>query len=218
MTAPDFDPQDPAFVRDPYPTLARLQEAAPVFWSERMGGWVATRYDDIRAAFRDPRLSSDRIRPFVRQLRGELADIVKPLGDNLALWAVFNDPPDHTRLRALMNKAFTSRAVEGLRPNVAEIVNGLVDAILARGAREFDFIKDFAYPLPATVIADMLGVPRAELRRFEDATADLVVDPPGRVNGIAVSSRAKENTASTRAQLTSSSDTPIWRSATSSTA
>jgi cytochrome P450 len=177
-SVPDFDPQDPAFVRDPYPVLARLQDRAPVFWSERMGGWVATRYDDIRAAFRDPRLSSDRIRPFVRQLKGELAEIVKPLGDNLALWAVFNDPPDHTRLRGLMNKAFTSRAVEQLRPNVAEIVNGLVDAILAKGTGEFDFIKDFAYPLPATVIADMLGVPRADvdyLKKWSDDLAQFVL-------------------------------------------
>ena len=107
-----FDHQDPVFVADPYPVLRRLQDSAPVFWSERMGAWVVTRHADVRAAFRDPRLSSDRIRPFVAQLQPAMKELVLPLGENLALWAVFNDPPQHTRLRALMGKAFTSRAVE----------------------------------------------------------------------------------------------------------
>ncbi len=167
-----FDHQDPAFVTDPYPVLRRLQETAPVFWSERMGAWLVTRHADVRAAFRDPRLSSDRIRPFVAQLQPAMKELVLPLGENLALWSVFNDPPQHTRLRALMGKAFTSRAVEALRPRVAAIVDELLDAIERRGG-EFDYHREFAYPLPATVIADMLGVPRTDVDKLKKWSDDL---------------------------------------------
>ncbi len=173
-----FDHQDPAFVTDPYVGLRRLQDEAPVFWSERMGAWVVTRYDDVRGAFRDPRLSSDRIRPFHAQLASPLKELVLPLCANLELWAVFNDPPQHTRLRALMAKAFTARAVEGLAAAIAALVDELLDAIGRLGSREFDFHREFAYPLPATVIAHMLGVPRADvdkLKRWSDDLAQFVL-------------------------------------------
>ena len=177
-----FDPRTPEAVRDPYGALRPLQEHAPVYWSDALGAWCVTRYDDIQNAFRDPRLSSDRIRPFIAQAAEHIKDMVKPLGDHLEMWAVFNDPPDHTRLRGLMNKAFTSRAVDALRPNIAEIVNDLLDDIERKmdetGSREFDFIRDFAYPLPATVIADMLGVPRKDvdlLKKWSDLLAKFVL-------------------------------------------
>lgn len=172
MSGTAFDHQDPSFVADPYPVLHRLRAAAPVFWSERMGAWVVTRHADVRAAFRDPRLSSDRIRPFHARLASPLKELVLPLCENLALWAVFNDPPQHTRLRALMNKAFTTRAIEGLAPRIAGIVDELLDGIATRG-RAFDFHRDFAYPLPATVIAAMLGVPRADVDKLKGWSDDL---------------------------------------------
>ncbi len=168
-----FDHQDPAFVADPYAGLRRLQDEAPVFWSEGMGAWIVTRHDDVRAAFRDPRLSSDRIRPFCAQLASPLKELVLPLCANLELWAVFNDPPQHTRLRALMNKAFTTRAIEGLSGAVAAIVDELLDGLEQRGVREFDFHREFAYPLPATVIAHMLGVPRADVDKLKTWSDDL---------------------------------------------
>ncbi|MGH7005916.1 MAG: cytochrome P450, partial [Alphaproteobacteria bacterium] len=167
-----FDHQDPAFVADPYPALRRLQDAAPVFRSERMGAWVVTRHADVRAAFRDPRLSSDRIRPFVARLQPAMKELVLPLGENLSLWAVFNDPPQHTRLRALMSKAFTSRAVEALRPRVAAIVDELLDAMEAKEGEQ-DYHREFAYPLPATVIAELLGVPRADVEKLKKWSDDL---------------------------------------------
>ncbi len=170
--APDFDPRTPEAVRDPYAALKPLQDAAPVWWSDRLGAWCVTRYTDIRVAFRDPRLSADRIRPFIAQAAPALRDTVGPLGDHLEHWAVFTDPPDHTRLRGLMNKAFTAGAVEALRPNIGAIVDDLLDAVetglAARGDRTFDFTAAVAYPLPATVIADMLGVPRQDVDRLKD--------------------------------------------------
>jgi len=178
----DFDPLSADAIRDPFTAMAPLQAEAPVYWSDILGAWVVTRYNDIRDAFRDPRLSSDRIRPFIERAPNDLQDTLKPLGDHLNLWAVFTDPPDHTRLRGLMNRAFTPRAVQALRPKITAIVNDLLDEIDSRiaqtGDREFDLIREFAYPLPALVIAEMLGVPKDDvdhLKRWSDLLAKFVL-------------------------------------------
>ena len=124
-----YDPRRPEVLADPYPVLHHLQDEDPVHWSEILGGWVLTRYDDVKAALGDPRLSSDRITPFVNHYGkgggGELGE----LGRLVGLWAVFTDPPTHTRLRGLMNRAFTSRAVEQLRPRIVDIVAELLEAV-----------------------------------------------------------------------------------------
>src|SRR6185295_14128817 len=122
-----FDPQDPNFIADPFPTFARLRVEDPVHKSSALGGWILTRYVDVRAVLNDDRLSSDRITPFFDALSPEQRRDVKPLGDSLRKWAVFSDPPQHTRLRALFNKAFTPRAVERLRSGM----QGLVEQLLA---------------------------------------------------------------------------------------
>ncbi|MGE0733746.1 MAG: cytochrome P450 [Alphaproteobacteria bacterium] len=172
----EFDPRTPENIANPYPAFAELREKAPVFWSDKLGAWLITRYDDVKSAFRDRRLSSDRIRPFIDHMKGDLRKTVEPLGEQLSHWAVFNDPPVHTRLRGLMNKAFTSSAVERLRDNIAGIVDELLERMLARP--DADFVRDFAYPLPATVIADMLGVPRKDvdlLKKWSDDLATFVL-------------------------------------------
>lgn len=166
-----FDARDAAVIADPYPALRNLREHDPVHWSDRLGGWVLTRYDDIRRSLRDPRLSSDRMRPFFSHMPEDTRRELRDLGEHMALWAVFNDPPDHTRLRGLMNKAFTSSAVAALRPQIAGIVEGLVDDLLQSG--EADFIQRFAYPLPACVIAAMLGVPREDVDLLKHWSDDL---------------------------------------------
>ena len=166
-----FDPMQRAIIDDPFPALRELCEHDPVHWSPQLGGWVLTRYETIRTALRDPRFSADRIRPFIDHLPARERALLEGLGRNLSLWAVFNDPPAHTRLRGLMNKAFTSRAVSSLRPRVRAIVDGLLDKVAARG--EMDVIRDFAYPLPATVIADMLGVPRPDVELLKQWSDEL---------------------------------------------
>lgn len=166
-----FDARSAAVIADPYPALRALRDHDPVHWSDRLGGWMLTRYDDIRRSLRDPRLSSDRMRPFFSHLPEDARRELRDLGEHMALWAVFNDPPDHTRLRGLMNKAFTSSAVAALRPRIAELVHELVDGLLERG--ETDFIRHFAYSLPAGVIAAMLGVPRADVDRLKQWSDDL---------------------------------------------
>ena len=166
-----YDPRDPAVIADPYPVLRRLQDEEPAHWSAALGGWVLTRYADVRDSLKDPRLSADRITPFLDHLPTAQRGEIGALGEMLGRWIVFMDPPRHTRLRALMNKAFTSRALTALRPRVAAIVEDLIDGFAARG--EADLIRDFAYPLPATVIAGMVGVPEGDLDRFKAWSNDL---------------------------------------------
>src|SRR5215471_15154217 len=156
-----FNPADPATNADPFPIFRRLQDEDPVHWSDRVKGWNITHYADVRAIALERAMSSDRVRPYFEILPSEEQRRLRDLQHYLTLWAVFKDPPDHTRLRGLMNRAFTPRAVEALRPNIERIVDDLLDNIIERG--EADFIANFAYPLPASVIMDMLGVPRADL-------------------------------------------------------
>ncbi|MBM3600902.1 MAG: cytochrome P450 [Alphaproteobacteria bacterium] len=166
-----YDPRLPSEIADPFPTFARLRAADPVHWSEVLGGWVLTRYEDCRALLNDRRLSADRISPFRDHLkpdaRARIVDLLRTLG----LWAVFTDPPLHTRLRGLMNKAFTPRAIERLRPAIQHLVDVLIDRF--DGANDIDLIRDFAYPLPATVIATLIGVPVLELDRLKRWSDDL---------------------------------------------
>jgi cytochrome P450 len=161
MAALTFNLADPAINANPFPIFRRLQDEEPVHWSDALRGWVITRYDDVRRIALDRDLSADRVRPFFEVLPTDEQRKLADLRHYLTLWAVFKDAPDHTRLRGLMNRAFTPRAVEALRPNIERIVDDLLDNIVARG--EADFIAGFAYPLPASVIMDMLGVPRRDL-------------------------------------------------------
>lgn len=160
-----FNPGDPAYLADPYPALARLREQDPVHWSDVLQAWIVTRYAGVREGLRDPRLSSDRVRPFFEVQPDGVRRALAPLEANVSRWAVFVDPPRHTRLRALMSHAFTSRAVERLRSSVASRVEELLAPLAARD--EFDLIGDFAWPLPAGVIADLLGVPREDVPRLK---------------------------------------------------
>ena len=160
-----YDPKAPDVIADPYPVLRRLQTEDPVHRSEILGGWVLTRYVDVRAGLADPRLSADRISPFVSHPSGRAKPEVRELGRFVGMWAVFTDPPRHTRLRSLLNRAFTSREVERLRPLIEELVNTLLDRVA--GAGRMDVIRDFAYPLPVAVIAEMIGVPREDGERFK---------------------------------------------------
>ena len=150
-----FNPMDPAFVADPYPTYRRLRTEDPVHHSP-LDFWVLTRYDDVVAALRDPRLAKEAIAPFLAARFGA------PVPQMLSM--LDRDPPDHTRLRSLVSKAFTPRVVEGLRPHIQQIVDGLIARVADRG--EMDLIEDFAYPIPVIVICQMLGVPMEDRDRF----------------------------------------------------
>jgi cytochrome P450 len=163
--ADSFDPRKPEIMADPYPVFAEMRARNPVAWSPILRGWLLTRYSDVRAALFDTRLSADRITPFMESLPPARRVALSGLERILTRWAVFVDPPAHTRLRGLMNKAFTPRAIESLQPRIQAIVDRLIDAVVPAG--RMDLIADFAYPLPATVIAGMLGVPDSDIERFK---------------------------------------------------
>ena len=164
MAAVSFNPMDPEFLADPYPTYHRLRIEDPVHQSP-LGFWVLTRYEDVVAALRDPRLAKEAIAAFVAARFG--VDV--PPGIGLSM--LDRDPPDHTRLRSLVSKAFTPRVVEGLRPHIQEIVDGLLARVEAAGS--MDLIEEFAYPLPVIVICEMLGVPVEDHERFKGWSLDI---------------------------------------------
>src|SRR5947209_2433024 len=161
----ELRPGAPAFLADPFATYARLRDDDPAHWSHYLKAWVLTRYEDVKRVCLDSRMSSDRLRPFFATLPSEEAARVADLVRYLTLWMVFRDPPEHTRLRKLAGKVFNVRSMHALRPNVEALTAWLLEGIGERD--EFDLIAELAGPLPALVIMDMLGVPRAELPRLK---------------------------------------------------
>ena len=175
-----YDPRRPDVVADPYPALGRLREEDPVHWSAILGGWVLTRYADVRTSLADPRLSADRITPFLARQASTAGESIQALLRDVGLWVVFNDPPVHTRLRNALGRAFTARAIETRRARITAIVDALLDRAAAAG--EMDLIRDFAYPLPVAVIGDLLGVPTGDheqLKAWSDDLAGFIGTPRG---------------------------------------
>ena len=172
-TTLDFRPDDPAYLADPFPLYRRMQDEDPAHWSPRIKSWVLTRYEDVKRVCLDREMSSDRLRPFFASMPGTEAAKIGDIIRYLSLWMVFRDAPDHTRLRRLTSKVFHLKSMRDMRPNVESLTAWLLEEI---GEREdIDFIESFAGPLPALVIMDMLGVPRAELARVKRMSDDMAL-------------------------------------------
>jgi cytochrome P450 len=150
-----------------------LRDLDPAHWSADLKGWILTRYDDVKRVCLDGQMSSDRLRPFFATLPSAEAARMQELMRTLTLWMVFRDPPEHTRLRRLASRVFNARTIAALRPNVEAISAWLLERIGERA--EFDFIAEFAGPLPALVIMDMLGVPRNELSRLKHLSDEMAL-------------------------------------------
>ena len=173
MSAIDYKPNDPAVLADPFALYARLRDEDPAHWSPRLKAWVLTRYEDVKRVCLDSTMSSDRLRPFFATLPPAEASKVAELVRYLTLWMVFRDAPEHTRLRRLAAKVFHVRSINALRPNIERLTKWLLEQIAER--KEFDFIGDFAMPLPALVIMDMLGAPREELARLKRLSDEMAL-------------------------------------------
>lgn len=149
-------------LRDPHPLFLKMRKERPIHWSSRYRAWIVTRHSDVLRGLRDPGLSSDRI--------GSLLDSAPPESASrkalelLSDWLVFKDPPVHTRLRKLISKSFTSRAVSHIQGRIEEIVSELLDRCEERG--RFDLVEDIAFHLPTMVIAELLGAPASDRARF----------------------------------------------------
>ena len=165
---PGLDFYDPAFLADPYPELGRVREATPMFLDEQTGQWMLTRFADVYQTLRDRRLGR------VYHHRYAHTELGQPAPDTR--WASFRrherwsllslEPPDHTRIRKLVSKVFTSRSVARLGPVIAGLSRALVDR--CRQMRTFDLLADYAQPYSVAVIAEVLGVPRADTQRLLD--------------------------------------------------
>lgn len=156
---------DPRVRANPYPLYEQLRADDPVHWSDELGGWLLTRYDDVKKALHDPRLSpGGGIAAMFGRLSEDERDETLPLQRHLSLWLGTLDPPDHTRIRSMMNKAFTPRLVGTLVPFIQSVADELIDAVKHTG--RMDIVNDLAVPLPAIVIAKMLGTPREDFGKF----------------------------------------------------
>jgi len=153
-----FDPTNAEFIANPYAFYKRMREAGRIHRNPVLNNWVLTRYDDMVEVLRDDeRFSADRS-------QGENA-MPSPGGTNFKSM-LSSDPPDHTRLRTIVNKAFTARTVRNLQPRIREIVDDLLDRM--DGDEDADLIRQYAYPIPITVIAELLGVPAEDQDDFRE--------------------------------------------------
>ena len=158
---PLFNPLSPEVIRDPYPHYHRLRTRDPVHRSP-FGFFVVSRHADVAFVLRDKRFGKDFVGRMVRRHGKEVMD--EPVYRSMRHWMLQQDPPDHTRLRGLVVRAFTARRVEDMRPRIQQIVDATIDRLLLQG--RIDLIADFAFRLPVTVICEMLGIPREHHEMF----------------------------------------------------
>ncbi|MCH8801161.1 MAG: cytochrome P450 [Chloroflexi bacterium] len=155
---------DPATIHDPYPRYEQLRAEDPVHWNAGIQVWVLTRYQDVLDALRNPLLSSVTIPTLFRQAGSSDEALEQTFLDMM----LFSDPPNHTRLRSLANKAFTPNVLAGIRAQIQDHVDSLLDNVQDRGSMEV--ISDLAYPLPSVVISELLGVAEGDQDRFKKWT------------------------------------------------
>ncbi len=153
---------------NPHAFYAQLRSTEPLFYVEGMDAWVLTSYEDAVWLLKDPRFTKDNRK--IAQAEGEQNPLAE-MASHMRTMLMVN-PPDHTRLRALVSKAFTPRMIEQLRPRIQHITDELLDAVQEQG--RMDLIVDFAYPLPITVISEMLGIPPADRKLFRIWTQAII--------------------------------------------
>jgi cytochrome P450 len=172
--APSYDPADPETLRDPYPVFARMREYGPVHWSDALAGWLVIGWDEVQHVVTTPtEFSAARIAPMFDRLapanQADAADVLRWL----TIWMVFQDPPQHTRVRRHMMNVISPRTVARLRDAVETITTQLLDE-LPRD-EPFDFYSDFGLKLPGCVVMDLLGVPRDRLHEVKSWSDEMML-------------------------------------------
>ena len=172
--APLFDPLSPDFIRNPYPHYDLLRRVDPVHITPH-GMYLASRHADVSGILRDKRFGKDFVERSVRRYGPKIME--EPIFRSMSHWMLQQDPPDHTRLRGLVVKAFTARRVEDMRPRIQQVVDQTLDRVIERG--HADLIEDFAFRLPVTIICDMLGIPEEHRETFYAGMRDggRILDP-----------------------------------------
>ena len=165
---PPFDVRDPAFLANPYPVFRMLRASAPVFKGP-FGRWFLTGYEDTAMLLRDRRFGKGYGDPEALVRRFGPTAMQEPAVVELTHMMLMRDPPDHTRLRGLVTKAFTARRIEALRDNIQDLTDRLLGKVIQQG--HMDAIRDLAFPLPVLVICDLLGIPEPDRERFVTGSA-----------------------------------------------
>jgi len=169
----DYNPFIPPHRDNPFPFYDRSRREAPVAWSSVLQTWVVSRHDDILAILDDPRrFSSRNAIPDLWQNPPEVVEILREGCRPNASTVVNADPPDHTRMRKVLNRAFSSRRINAMVPAVRRIADELIDAFSSAGSA--DLIAGYADPIPRIVISRLLGIPREDMARVDAWTNDLV--------------------------------------------
>ncbi len=163
-TAPLFNPLSPDFIRDPYPHYERMRATDPMH--RAFGSFIASRHAEASLVLRDKRFGKDYVERTTRRYGPQIFE--QPVFQSVRHWMLQQDPPDHTRLRGLVVKAFTARRVEDMRSRIQQVVDQTLDAIIPQG--HMDLIEDFAFRLPVTIICDMLGIPEDHREMFYKST------------------------------------------------
>jgi cytochrome P450 len=168
-----FAPDDLGFIADPYPVYARMRERAPIWYHEPTDHWLVSRFEDVNALLRDRRFGRTyhHVATSAEMGRPEEPDWHGPFWHLIRNGILDMEPPDHTRVRSLVSKAFTPRMVEGMRERIQRMMDGLIDDVA--GAGEFDLISSLAEPLPVAVIAELLGVPPEDRAFLRPWSADI---------------------------------------------
>ncbi|GKQ54920.1 cytochrome P450 [Bradyrhizobium sp. Ce-3] len=164
---PLFNPLAPEFIRNPYPYYERLRRLDPMHLNAH-GAFVASRHAEASLVLRDKRFGKDYVERSIRRYGPKIMD--EPVMRSMGHWMLQQDPPDHTRLRGLVVKAFTARRVEDMRPRIQHVVDDTLDRIIPQG--RMDLIEDFAFRLPVTIICDMLGIPEEHREAFYNGSRD----------------------------------------------
>jgi len=173
-TAPLFDPLSPDYIRDPYPHYELLRRVDPVHLTPH-AMYLVSRHADVSNVLRDKRFGKDFVERSTRRYGPKIME--EPIFRSMSHWMLQQDPPDHTRLRGLVVKAFTARRVEDMRPRIQQVVDQTLDRVIPRGS--MDLIEDFALRLPVTIICDMLGIPEEHRELFYTGSRDggRILDP-----------------------------------------
>ncbi len=174
---PDYTKFCESKLADPYPLYARLRSEDPVHYSDRLQTWIITRYEDVKSALTDSRLSSDKMAFYMNTMSPKERKNLDSLSQYMTQWMSMKDRPDHTRLRGLVNKAFTSKSLQDLLPEIQRICDDLVDNFISENKK--DLLEHIAYPLPATVICEMLGIPAKDQTQFRKWSNDIVAFSAG---------------------------------------
>ncbi|MDA2962138.1 MAG: cytochrome P450 [Actinomycetota bacterium] len=162
------------YFKDPYPVYRQLLEESPIFWSDIARAWIVCPFDEVENGLNSDDIynQSERMTKASSHLTKEQLETLPNILTNLSNWIVFKDPPGHTRLRRLISKAFTPRAITAFEPRIEEIVSNLLDEAMKKDV--FDLVKDFSFQLPSIVICELMGIPlekQWDLKRWSDGIA-----------------------------------------------